>query len=177
MGGASDVHAAFLLEEPVGAVRARASVGSELQASCLQLVVSTAPRGSHLPSLGLRFLICQRGAVALPLTSGLSGVGHLSRGMLTAWMKGPSVLTVGLQLLSGTRRATCACSAGCAGFQRQVELLQLGVFLSGCRAERGQAGPPEEPGVLTGSAGLLHSEESLQLLKAVRQVQLRYSVE
>lgn len=80
-------------------------------------------------------------------------------------------------LLSGTRQATCACSPGCAGFHRQVELLQLGVFLSGCRAERGQAGPPEEPGVLTGSAGLLHSEESPPLLKTITQVQLRYSVE
>ena len=82
--------------------------------------------------------------------------------------EGPVTVNCGeYSLLSGTRQARCARSPSCAGLNRQVELLQLGMFLSGHRAERGQAGPPEEPGVLTGSAGLLHSAESLQLLKTM----------
>ena len=49
----------------MGAARAYVSVGSELEAACLQLVLATGPWGSQWPSLGLRVSICKRGTIPL----------------------------------------------------------------------------------------------------------------
>lgn len=102
--GLSVSHPVFSSEKLVGAARAYVvSVGSELQAACLQLMLAKGPWGSHWPSLGLSFSTCKRGTIPLTLISGVSGVMEQGE-MLVAWMRWPVNVDDGeYTFLSGTR--------------------------------------------------------------------------